>query len=78
LKSGGKNLGKNHFHIEVREKGIEVDNKQLFAVEARKNHQLYLSSNRVMASEDGPIATMNMLETGEILLLISIENGTFN
>jgi hypothetical protein len=59
-------------------KGIEVDNKQLFAVEARKNHQLYLSSNRVMASEDGPIATMNMLETGEILLLISIENGTFN
>jgi hypothetical protein len=70
LKSGGK-VVKNHFHIEVREKrnGIEVDNKQLFAVEARKNHQLYLSTNRVMNSEDGPpIATMNMLETGEELV----------
>jgi hypothetical protein len=42
-----------------------VDNKQLFAVKAQTNQiQLYLSSNRVMASDDGPIATMNMLETG--------------
>lgn len=43
-----------------------MDNKQLFAVEAHKNNQLYLSTNRIMASDsDGPpIQAMNMLETG--------------
>jgi hypothetical protein len=43
-----------------------VDNKQLFAVEAQKNNQLYFYENRIMASDsDGPpIQAMNMLETG--------------
>lgn len=62
---------KFRFHIEVSKnnKDIEVDNKQLFAVEAHKNHQLYLSSNRVMAADDGPpIQTMNMLETGNLFI----------
>lgn len=47
-----------------------MDNKQLFAVKAQQNHQLYLSTKRVMASDDGPpIQTMNMLETGEKLIM---------
>lgn len=52
-----------------------MDNKQLFAVEAQANHQLYLSTNRVMASDDEPpIQTMNMLETGNEINYVAYAN----